>query len=202
MKLYTFPPSPNARKAAAVVAHLGLTDVEHALVRLHKGEHRQPDYLDINPMGKVPALQDGDLTLWESNAICHYLADRADDTSFFPAAPKIRADIVRWPFWEAANLPEQTEVYCGHDYTLANLRFAIAVEPNNAALLARDRAEQARRDRGEPNSPSTIALEKATNPFLRLLEPELVRTLRARTGRTSNTPSENFEALREWKDVF
>jgi len=54
MKLYTFPPSPNARKTVAVVAHLGITDVEHTLVRLHKGEHRQPDYLAINPMGKVP----------------------------------------------------------------------------------------------------------------------------------------------------
>ena len=65
MKLYTFPPSPNARKVAAVIAHLQLTDIEHALIRLQNGEHRQPDYLAINPMGKVPALRDGDLLLWE-----------------------------------------------------------------------------------------------------------------------------------------
>ena len=45
MKLYAFPPSPNARKVAAVIAHLHLTDVEYVLVRLHKGEHRHPDFL-------------------------------------------------------------------------------------------------------------------------------------------------------------
>jgi hypothetical protein len=65
-----------------------------------------------------------------------------------------------------ASLPEQTEVYCGHEYTLANLRFAVAVDPNNTALLARYRTEQAQRERGMPTLPSTIALEKATNPFL------------------------------------
>src|SRR6185503_767679 len=57
MKLYTFDPSPNARKVAAVVAHLRPKDIEVELVRLHKGEHRQPGYLAINPMGKVPALR-------------------------------------------------------------------------------------------------------------------------------------------------
>ena len=111
MKLYTFPPSPNARKAAAVVAHLRLTGVEHALVRLHKGEHRQPDYLAINPMGRVPALRDGDLLLWESNAICQYLADRAGDTAFFPADPKVRAGIARWLFWEAGTWSPVIDVF-------------------------------------------------------------------------------------------
>ena len=104
--------------------------------------------------------------------------------------------------YKLAGLPEQTEVYCGHEYTLANLRFAMAVEPNNTALLARNRTEQAKRDRGEPTSPSTIALEKATNPFLRLLEPEIVQALRARTGHAFSTPGENFEILRNWKDSF
>ena len=111
MKLYTFAPSPNARKVAAVVAHLHVTDVELALVRLHKGEHRQPDYLAINPMGKVPALRDGDLSLWESNAICQYLADRAGDTPFYPADPKIRASIARWLFWEAGTWSPVIEVF-------------------------------------------------------------------------------------------
>ena len=111
MKLYTFPPSPNARKAAAVVAHLGLDDVEPALVRLHKGEHRQPDYLAINPMGKVPALRDGDLMLWKLNAICQYLADHAGDLSFFPADAKSRADIARWSFWEAGTWSPVIDVF-------------------------------------------------------------------------------------------
>jgi len=111
VKLYTFPPSPNARKVAAVVAHLQLTHIEHALIRLQKGEHRQPEYLAINPMGKVPALRDGDLLLWESNAICQYLADRAGDASFFPADPKMRASIARWLFWEAGTWSPVVDVF-------------------------------------------------------------------------------------------
>lgn len=101
-----------------------------------------------------------------------------------------------------ANLPEQTEVYGGHEYTLTNLRFGIAVDPNNAALLARYRTEQAKRERGMPTLPSTIALEKATNPFLRACEPDVVEAIRAHTGRATNTPAKNFEALRNWKDAF
>jgi len=104
--------------------------------------------------------------------------------------------------YRLSSLPEQTEVYCGHEYTLANLRFALALEPNNTALVARNRAEQAKRDRGEPTSPSTIALERATNPFLRLLEPDIVQALLARTGEGFSTPGEIFEALRGWKDAF
>jgi glutathione S-transferase len=111
VKLYTFPPSPNARKVAAVIAQLRLTDIEQTLIRLQKGEHRHPDYLAINPMGKVPALRDGDLLLWESNAICQYLADRAGTTSFFPTDPKIRADIARWLFWEAGTWSPVIDVF-------------------------------------------------------------------------------------------
>jgi glutathione S-transferase len=64
-----------------------------------------------SPSGKVPALRDGDLMLWESNAICQYLADRAGDASFFPADPKIRADISRWLFWEAGTWSPVIDVF-------------------------------------------------------------------------------------------
>jgi glutathione S-transferase len=111
VKLYTFPPSPNARKVAAVIAQLRLTDIEQTLIRLQKGEHRHPDYLAINPMGKVPALRDGDLLLWESNAICQYLAERAGNASFLPADPKARADIGRWLFWEAGTWSPVIDVF-------------------------------------------------------------------------------------------
>ena len=101
-----------------------------------------------------------------------------------------------------AGLREQTEVYCAHEYTLENLRFAIAVDPNNTALLARYRTEQAKRERGMPTLSSTIALEKATNPFLRVLEPDIVEAIRAHTGLALSTPSANFEALRNWKNTL
>ena len=91
-----------------------------------------------------------------------------------------------------AGLPEQTKVYCAHEYTLENLRFAMTVDPNNTALHARYRTEQAKRERGMPSLPSTIALEKATNPFLRLLEPDIVETIRSHTGLAVGTLKRKF----------
>jgi hydroxyacylglutathione hydrolase len=101
-----------------------------------------------------------------------------------------------------ASLPEHTEVYCGHEYTLTNLRFAMAVDPENAALHDRFRAEQAKRERNIPTVPSTVALEKTTNPFLRLREPDIVAAVRAHTGLAVSTPGEIFAALRKWKNTF
>lgn len=63
--------------------------------------------------------------------------------------------------------PDDTKIYCAHEYTLANGRFALTVEPDNAALVARMRDVESQRSRGEPTVPTTLALEKATNPFLR-----------------------------------
>ena len=100
MKLYAFPPSPNARKVAAVIAHLRLTDVEYALVRLHKGEHRHPDYLAINPMGKVPALKHGDAVVTESAAICLYLADAFPNANLsVPIGDPRRGPFLKWLFF-------------------------------------------------------------------------------------------------------
>lgn len=101
-----------------------------------------------------------------------------------------------------AGLPDETQVYCAHEYTLANLRFAAAVDPDNAALLDRYRAEQAKRERGMPTLPSTIALEKSTNPFLRVLDPGIAESIRRHTGRAAGTRAESFEALRNWKNTF
>jgi hydroxyacylglutathione hydrolase len=66
-----------------------------------------------------------------------------------------------------AALPPETRVYCGHEYTLANGLFALTVEPDNAALARRVEQVRAARERGEVTLPTTIALERATNPFMR-----------------------------------
>ncbi len=79
-----------------------------------------------------------------------------------------------------ATLPDDTQVYCGHEYTQANGRFALAIEPDNAALAARMTDVDAMRERGEPTIPTTIGLERATNPFLRALTPEELGDLRRR----------------------
>ncbi|MES2934154.1 MAG: hydroxyacylglutathione hydrolase [Pseudomonadota bacterium] len=99
-------------------------------------------------------------------------------------------------------LPDQTQIYCAHEYTLANLRFALAIEPKNQALQSRIQVEQAKRDAGIPTIPSSLALEKATNPFLRCREAAIIKLLQS-TGRLQgNDPIATFAALREWKNTF
>jgi hydroxyacylglutathione hydrolase len=102
-----------------------------------------------------------------------------------------------------AALPQDTLVYCAHEYTLSNLRFAQAVEPGNEALQLRAGDESAKRAAGLPTVPSSIGLERATNPFLRYREPEIVDSL-VNAGKLAAgaAPVEAFAALREWKNVF
>jgi hydroxyacylglutathione hydrolase len=78
-----------------------------------------------------------------------------------------------------AALPPETRVYCGHEYTLANGRFALTVEPDNATLAERVAEVAALRERGEPTLPTTIALERATNPFMRARSVEELAERRA-----------------------
>ena len=102
-------------------------------------------------------------------------------------------------------LPPQTQVFCAHEYTIANLRFAQAVEPGNSALLARIAVEQAKRDRHIPTVPSNIALENATNPFLRYQQPEIIASLQHSDylkDATNSDPVAAFAALRLWKNNF
>ena len=101
MKLYTHPLSPNCRKVHAVAAHAGVT-LDEQVVDLMSGAQKQPEFLQKNPNGKVPVLEDGELSLWESNAISCYLAGKAD-SDLWPKSQQ-RYDILRWCFWEARHL--------------------------------------------------------------------------------------------------
>ncbi len=101
-----------------------------------------------------------------------------------------------------AALPEDTLVYCGHEYTEANLRFALAVEPGNEALRKRMQQTQAKRAQGLPTVPALLALEKTTNPFLRVSEPEIQQAAEQHAGRKLSTPVEVLQVIREWKDSF
>ncbi len=100
-----------------------------------------------------------------------------------------------------AALPDDTAVYCAHEYTQANLRFALAVEPGNLRLQGRAVEVAEARAKGQPTVPSTIGLEKATNPFLRCSEPEVVASVRRRTPAAGDQLT-IFAALREWKNGF
>ena len=101
-----------------------------------------------------------------------------------------------------ASLPAQTRVFCAHEYTLSNLRFARAVEPGNAELRAREARDIASRERGEPTVPSTIGLELATNPFLRCAEATVQAAARDRASRELPDAAAVFAEVRAWKDVF
>jgi hydroxyacylglutathione hydrolase len=101
-----------------------------------------------------------------------------------------------------ANLPDETKVYCGHEYTEANIRFAQVCEPDNARLKQRQADVQALRAAGRPTLPSTIALEKATNPFLRCAEPSVIATTVSMTQIKETDETSIFTALRTWKNNF
>ena len=102
MKLYAIVGSPNSRKVLSVIHHLGI-DVEIEYLDLFQGQHKTLEYTALNPNGMVPTLVDGDLNLWESNAIIQYLADKAGSDELFPTDSKKRADVVRWQCWELAH---------------------------------------------------------------------------------------------------
>jgi hydroxyacylglutathione hydrolase len=100
------------------------------------------------------------------------------------------------------NLPADTRVFCGHEYTAANLRFALTVDPaNSAALEYQERAARVRAE-GNPTLPSTLELEIRVNPFLRCDEPAVVTAAEAYAGRSLQGSAEVFGVLRAWKDQF
>lgn len=101
-----------------------------------------------------------------------------------------------------AALPAETLIYCAHEYTLSNLRFAAAVEPRSEEVAARLADAQLRREAGESTVPSTIGVELASNPFLRAHLPEVQAAAAARLGRPPDSVVDAFAAIREWKNAF
>ena len=97
-------------------------------------------------------------------------------------------------------LPDDTKVYCGHEYTLANIGFAKTVEPHNAALARREARDRGLREAGRPTVPSTLGEEKATNPFLRCGEPAVIESANQYLGARVADPVRVFAAIREWKN--
>lgn len=103
-------------------------------------------------------------------------------------------------FARLAQLPEHTLVYGAHEYTMANLRFAAQVEPDNQDISRDADAMQARREANEPTLPSTIGKELAVNPFMRYEAPTVVQALEAKSGQVPADNTEAFALLRQWKD--
>lgn len=101
-----------------------------------------------------------------------------------------------------AELPAQTQVYCTHEYTLANLRFAIAVTPDDQRVQARFAAVKTAREQGLITLPTTVAEECRTNPFLRTAETAIQAACESREPGSANDNVQCFASLRRWKDNF
>jgi glutathione S-transferase len=104
MKLYEFGPTRSIR-ARWILQELAI-DFDATDVRLPAGEHRNPDFLELNPAGKVPVLVDGDLVLTESVAIVLYLAEKYPERGFLPIDPQVRADAYRWILFAVTELEQ------------------------------------------------------------------------------------------------
>jgi hydroxyacylglutathione hydrolase len=101
-----------------------------------------------------------------------------------------------------ARLPRETRVYCAHEYTMSNIRFAEAVEPGNAKLAARKARDAGLRAKNMPTVPSTIGDEIDTNPFLRCASPEVIASARRHSGKPIAGAVDVFAELRAWKNSF
>ena len=101
-----------------------------------------------------------------------------------------------------ASLPDDTMIYCGHEYTADSLRFARFAEPNNESIVQRVHEVNEARAAGLPSVPSSLYVEKQTNPFLRVRQPELRAAITAHEHGGSLSDADAFWALRCWKDEF
>ena len=101
-----------------------------------------------------------------------------------------------------AALPDETLVYSGHEYTMANIGFALEVEPDNEELKACAASDAQKRKSDRPTLPSSIGREKKTNPFLRCLQPAVIASANKYLGARASGPVQVFAAIRKWKNEF
>ena len=103
---------------------------------------------------------------------------------------------------QISQLPHDTQVFCAHEYTLTNLTFAQAVEPGNAKLIQRTLLEKEKRSFDRPTVPTTIGIERETNPFLRCHLESVKQTVEAHYCAKTSCAQDVFTLLRQWKDNF
>ncbi|MBN1855659.1 MAG: hydroxyacylglutathione hydrolase [Dehalococcoidia bacterium] len=143
------------------------------------------------------------------DSVCYYLAPAEDapgavftgDTLFVGGCGRLftHSPSVMWQSLQRLlTLPPETLVYCGHDYALENYEFALDIEPDNGAVKRRLEEMRAVADVSGNSVPSTMEIERATNPFLRAAEPEMKRVL----GMPDASDAEVFAELRRRKDRF
>lgn len=101
-----------------------------------------------------------------------------------------------------AALPDETQVYCTHEYTLDNIRFARMIDPDNPELIGLESNVEKKLEQNMPTLPSSLAVEKAANPFLRCDQPAIIQSASRYAGRQLTDPVSVFAAIRDWKNNF
>jgi glutathione S-transferase len=133
MQLYADPITVNCRKVLAGLHFIG-APFERVHVDYFKGEQKAPGYTALNPNQSLPTLVDGDLVLWESNAILQYAADKVNNAAAYSLDPKKRADTNRWMLWEAAQWFPSCYVYLVENC----VKPLLGAAPDAAVLAAQD----------------------------------------------------------------
>ena len=129
----------------------------------------------------------------------------AGDTLFSSGCGRLfegTAETMHQSLMRISYLPDETLIFCAHEYTENNLKFAIAVEPENTALYLRQQEVLQLRQKSQPTIPTTLALEKKVNPFLRADQPAVIKAASSYMGYELQAPVDVFAALRQWKDNF
>jgi hydroxyacylglutathione hydrolase len=188
-----------AKHTAEVYGHRSDDKRIHGLTRgIDEG-----DEIQIGEMkGKVffvPGHTTGHVAyLFENNLFCGDTLFTAGCGRLFEGTPEqMHASLKK-----LMALPDSTKIYCGHEYTESNLRFAMSVEPKNPKLVSRFERVQGLRSRGASTVPATLEEEKQTNPFLRWDSKEIQASLKANDPRVRLDPVSVFAAVRNMKDSF
>ena len=192
MRLYVHRLSPNALKTIITAEHCG-SPVELVDVDLGGGEQRRGAYLAINPNGLVPALVDGDFTLWESNAIMQYLAESAGERTIWPEDARARADIARWQLWDVGKLQRSTRPFEWEYLFKAMLGLG---EPDEAVLAA---AEIPLRECGEVLEGVLEKQPYLAGDQLTLADISLVASLTY--AEAARMPLTEYAALQRWREA-
>ncbi|MGO9389798.1 hydroxyacylglutathione hydrolase [Rhodoblastus sp.] len=183
---------------------------EAKIVGARKDAHRLPPLDQAVSEGDLARLGQGDAQVFETPGhtlghLAYYFEAEnvvvVGDTLFSLGCGRVMEGtmpMMHETLMRLANLPGETLVYCGHEYTQANARFALTVEPENPLLVERAAEVDGLRAKGAFTLPTSIALELETNPFLRAANPDLQKSL----GMELADPVEVFTVLRERKNNF
>lgn len=174
--------------------------IDGVTVRLSDGDVARIPELDL-------ALQVLEVPGHTAGHIAYYGADAlfCGDTLFSAGCGRLfegTAEQMSGSLARLAALPDATRVYCTHEYTLSNLAFARATEPENPAREAYQARCETLRAEGRPTLPSTLGLERTINPFLRAGEAQVIDAVTRHVGQRPVDALACFAALREWKNVF